>query len=261
MLCAMSLLEQSEVLYRQLQEIGKRLEEIEKATETLFQYGPFRMASDFKYKLRTERLDLIQKCFELLRARVAPMAKLDEYLPVKMMNDCLGNDEDFSAKCMQSFFDALEANHAKVQELSLRTIMQRARKFLPYSNAGGQWGLTKNAEDLLESGSTLVLKAYSWSADRINYMLNSDQEYNALHKAIEIALFDMDPAKTERYRQLVDHIQKNHNDPAAFYLTIVVEHPAISRFRFFKNEALKIWFKNRDQALRVAKFLIGGQPQ
>jgi hypothetical protein len=269
MTCTQTVLEQSEVAYHKLQEIQKKLEEIEEDTKTLFEYGPFRFASDFEYKMRATRHDLILKCVEALRARVVPMAKLEDGFDfVKLMNFAVGNEVDFNAYTLQDYFDRLEADHAGVQKLSLRTNMQRVRKFLPYSNASGMWGATKNAEDLIESGNALVLKSYSWRVDRLSWDLNSDREFNALHKAIEIALFDMDPATVEKYTQMTDHVMKKKT-PEEFYQTIqgfdnghcISNHPAISRFRFFKNGTLKIWFKNHDQALRVAKFLVGGQPE
>jgi hypothetical protein len=265
---AETVLEGSEAAYRKLQGITKELEQLEAETKAYFEYGPFGMASDFAYRLRRVRVELIQKCFEFMRARVIPMATLSEYDPVKLMTEAMGNDTDFTASVIQMFFDALESDRAKLQKLSLKTIMQRVHKFLPYSNASGQWGMTKNAEEIVESGNALVLRCHSWRVDRLSWDLNSDREFNALHKAIEIALFDMDPATVEKYTQMTDHVMKKKT-PEEFYQTIqgfdnghcISNHPAISRFRFFKNGTLKIWFKNHDQALRVAKFLVGGQPE
>lgn len=244
-----------ELAYKELQEIQKRLKVIEDGTKAIYEYAPFGFASDVQYKLRNARIDLIKWCAETLRAVVTPMASLDKHDFGKMMNDCVGNEEDFSAKCLTSFFQTLNENHEAVKLLSLETIHKRVRKFLPYSNANGGWSAVTKVDELLESGTALVLRCFTWRGNTLSWSMNDEHQFNALHKAIEIALFDMDPATVEKYTQMTDHVTKKRT-PEEFYQTIVTQHPAISRFRFFKNITFKVWFKNRDQALRVATFLV-----
>jgi hypothetical protein len=249
-----------EVAYKELQEIQLKLKDIEDRTKAIYEYTPLSFANDIEYKLHAARTALIKWCAEKLRAVVTPMASLDKHDFVKMMDELLGNDTDFSTVGLVAFFKTLIENHVAVQNLSIETILKRVRKFLPYSNSSGQWDIETNAEALMEKGNALLLHCSTWRGATLSWSMNDEHQFNALHKAIEVALFQADPATVERYTQITDHVTKVR-EPEAFYKTVTIVHPAIARFRFFKNNTFRIWFTNRDWALRAAKFLTGGQPQ
>jgi len=244
--------------YQQLLTLLDTVKNIEEEMKGCFDYSPFNyLAGKIKAEIRDIRAKLISYAIEKHRKQYTPNIKPDVNFD-KMMKEAYG-ELAFNAALIEDWFITQTQDKENLRARSLEQLISQARRFVPYSSDGQEWGPLKDWQKLA-SGNILTLRAYSWSAyQSINYSLNAEGDFNTLEKIVDLVTLQAgDPATISGGSWISKHITDTRQDPEQFYGRHSARHPAAQAFQFFKNDKVKIWFKQPEQAEAVAKTLTTG---
>ena len=209
------------------------------------------------------RADLIKEIARRLNEALTPNLKEDREEWKKLMDGWVG-EEGFEFPPLLDYFAKAAQDTEGLRLASLARLRELAEKLVPWGerpDLKDEAGYARRGPVVKREGRLLLLRSHCWHEimNGRGYVSFSDTEpLEAFDILVQVALNGRDPATYHAPGYITTHARNKHNEPEAeFFAKQRTPTAFYESFQFFKNGALKVYFKTEEDAKRVEAVLMG----